>query len=198
MLEEISPQDKIMLEIVSSSMCSLNFLRNATDAIFDNSLKHDEIGKIYDGWINRFGEKCGANYVPYSTGAVVGYLYCGILLTKEQWFDFLPDEPIENVGAEWALEKMNYSCPFCKKPTIKYVFRRLRNAMAHGNIKIVPKLVKDVDKMDAHGFEKNVYLTFHDKRPSRQEDFFEATIPLYDLSHAITKFHTVVCEHLYE
>ena len=56
---------------------------------------------------------------PYSLGAMIGFLYCGILLVKEQWFDLLPEDNIENSNSDWGFLSATFYSPKKPTPTIK-------------------------------------------------------------------------------
>lgn len=191
-----SSKDQLALEVVAGSMYSLNFLRNASDAIFDDRLRSWGIGEIYDGWTKRFGmDAFPSPFVPYSLGAVIGYLYCGILFAKEAWFDLLPDTELSLAESAWGFEEMYYSCPLKPRPTIKYVFRRLRNALGHGNISLEVIRQDDFDKRDKEILEKNTIFIFHDKNQLNEQDIFDARITLFNLSRSVRMFYKIVSAH---
>ena len=190
-------QEKLAMDIITGSMYSTNLLKNFTVAIFDPNLKSLTIGELYEQW----KKMCGFpedynNYIPYSFGSIVGYLYCGILLSKEKWFDLLPEDKIDEANIEWGFSSATYSCPKKPSPTIRYAIRRMRNALGHGNILInVPKGIKR-DKKDKDDFEKKITLKFHDVDPRNPGDTFDIEIPLLGLSAAIKKFHSITYKHV--
>jgi hypothetical protein len=68
-------QEKLAMDILSSSMYSLSFLKNITVAIFDPNLKSQKIGDFYDHWVRECGFPEDENHhLPYSLGAIIGYL----------------------------------------------------------------------------------------------------------------------------
>ena len=185
-------QEKLAMDIFTSSMYSLNFLKNITVAIFDPELKSLKVGDIYSQWLKKSGfSKIDTAHTPYSLGAIIGYLYCGILLAKEKWFDLLPEEKIEDASPDWGFSSVNYRSPQESSPTIKYAIRRMRNALGHGNILFnVPNGIYR-DKSDKYDFEKKVSIKFHDENIRKPGDTFDIEISLFGLTNAIKKFHRI-------
>lgn len=148
--------DKIAMDIISGSMYSLNFLRNISVAIFDKRIKDMTVREFYEAWLKK--TKYTEHSVPYCLGSIFGYLYCGILLSKERWYDLLPEDYIKDASAEWGLVGVKYNSPKKLKPSIKYTIRRMRNALGHGNISI--NVPHDLDhRKDEFEFEKKPLLS---------------------------------------
>lgn len=181
--------DKISMEIVTGSMYSLNLLRNLTVAIFSPELKSMTIGEFYEQWL----EKCNhpQHSTPYSLGSVMGYLYCGILLAKEQWYDLLPSEKIAQAASEWGFSSATYTSSKKKNPSIKYAIRCMRNALGHGNILFNVPSDLGKNKEDKLEFEKRVTIKFFHKEERDPTDIFEIEMPLLDLTTVIKKFHSI-------
>lgn len=190
-------QEKNVMDIVTGSMYSLSFLRNITEAVFDPNLKTLTVGEFYEQWLQMCGiprEVIGIT--PLSIGSIMGYLYCGILLAKEQWFDLLPNEKINDASPDWGFSSAVYSCPREFNPTIKYAIRRIRNALGHGNIFIqVPKDIQR-NRKDKHDFEKKITIKFHDENLRDTGDTFDIEITVFGLAKAIKRFHGIAYEHV--
>ena len=190
-------QEKLAIDIVSGSMYSLNFLKNITEAIFNPNLKSLHVGEIYDQGL----KKCGFSQsdkapMPYNLGSIIGYIYCGILLAKEKWFNLLPEDKIDEASPDWGFSSATYFSPEEPSPTIKYAIRRIRNALGHGNILFnVPNDIQR-NKNDKEGFEKQVTLKFHDEDPKKPGDTFDIEISLFELATAIKKFHKTAYAHV--
>lgn len=45
--------DKIVMDIISGNMYSLNFLRNISVAIFDQQIKHITVQEFYAEWLKK-------------------------------------------------------------------------------------------------------------------------------------------------
>lgn len=176
--------DKIAMDIISGSMYSLNFLRNISVAIFDQRIMDMTVREFYTAWLKK--SKFTQHSVPYCLGSIFGYLYCGILLSKERWYDLLPEVCIKDAPAEWGLVGVKYNSPKKADPSIKYTIRRIRNALAHGNISI--NVPHDLDyRKDEFEFEKRTTVKFYDK----DQDVFEIELSIEGLSTLVKKFQEI-------
>lgn len=186
-------QETLAMDILTGSMYSLNFLRNLTTAIFDPKLQLLTVREVYDQWLKKAGFTGSPREpsVPYNFGPIIGFLYCGILLAKEKWFDLLPEVPVDESAPEWGLRTSNFSCPKTPSPSIKYILRRMRNALGHGNIEISFPKDAQKDNHDKYDFEKRMILHLHDVDPRNPDDTFDIQISLLELSIAIKKFHSI-------
>ena len=194
MVNEIkSLKEKAIMDVVTGSIYSLNFLRNITEAIFEPRLQSLKVGEVYEQWLKMCGYP--RTIIPYSLGAIIGNLYCGILLSKEQWFDLLPEDKIDESSSEWGFLSATYS-PQEPSPTIKYAFRRMRNALGHGNIFFnFPKNIQR-NRKDKADFEKKFTVKFYDVNPKDSKDFFIIENSLLGLLTAIREFHKIAYKHV--
>jgi len=180
--------DKIAIDIISGSMYSLNFLRNITVAIFDQRTKDMTVREFYAEWLKK--SKYTEHSVPYCLGSIFGYLYCGILLSEQRWYDLLPEDCIKDAPAEWGLFGVNYNSPKTPNPSVKDTIRRMRNALGHGNISI--NVPHDLDyRKDKFEFEKRTTVKFYDKNQRDSSDVFEIEISIERLSILVKKFHGI-------
>lgn len=194
MADDISSiQEQTIMDIVAGSIYSLNFLKNITEAIFDPRLQSLKVGDVYKKWIERCGYPKGV--IPYNLGTIIGNLYCGILLAKEQWFDLLPEDKISESNSDWGFLSATYF-PQEPSPTIKYTFRRMRNALGHGNININFPSGTQRNRGDKADFEKKLTLKFHDVNPRNADDIFDIEISLLGLLTAIREFHKTAYKHV--
>lgn len=193
-------QEKIAMDILTGSMYSVNFLRNITTAIFDPKLQSLKVGEIYDQWLRMTGlseiHDKQRIPIPYNYGAIIGSLYCGVLLAKEKWFDLLPEDKIDGSSPDWGFSSIKCTAPQEPAPTIKYVFKRIRNALGHGNILIDVPVNVQKNRSDKYDFEKKVTLKFHDENIRKPGDTFDIEITLFELSTAIKKFHSITYPHV--
>jgi hypothetical protein len=117
-------------------------------------------------------------------------------IAKEQWFELLPEDKLKNSSENWGFFSAKYNSPLKPAPTIKYAFRRIRNALGHGNINIkFPPNTKRCleDKAD---FEKKLIIVFHDVSSRNPEDTFDMEIILLNLLTAIREFHKIAYMHV--
>ena len=189
MAKSFGETDRLAIDIISGSMYSLNFLRNISIAIFDQRIEEMTVREFHAAWLKK------ANWtehsVPYCLGSILGYLYCGILLSKERWYDLLPEDSIKDAPSEWGLAGVKYNSPKKPDPSIKYAIRRMRNAMGHGNILI--NVPHDLDyRKDEFEFEKRTSIKFYDEDPRDKSDVFEIEIPIAGLSTLVKKFQGLV------
>lgn len=191
-------QEKIAMDILTGSMYSLNFLKSITTAVFDPTLESLTVRELYNQWLRKtgFSDIREAPHIPYNFGAIIGYLYCGILLAKENWYDLLPEDKIAGSSPDWGFSTATYFAPQEPCPTIKYAFSRIRNALGHGHILInVPTDIRR-DKNDKEDFEKKIALKFHDVNKYKPGDTFDIEITLLGLVTAIKKFHSITYAHV--
>lgn len=181
--------DRLAMDIISGSMYSLNFLRNISVAIFDQRREDMTVREFHTAWLKK--AKYTEHSVPYCLGSILGYLYCGILLSKERWYDLLPEDPIKDAPSEWGFTGVKYNSPKKPNPSIKYAIRRIRNALGHGNMSIdVPH---DLDyRKDEFEFEKRTSIRFYDEDPKDKSDVFEIEISIDGLSALVKKFQGLV------
>ncbi len=189
-----SIQEQTIMDIVTGSIYSLNFLKNINKAIFDPNLQSLEVGSVFQQWQKMCGYPKGVN--PYNFGPIIGNLYCGILLAKEQWFSLLPEEKLSESKPEWGFSNAKTYSPKNSSPTVKYTFRRIRNSLGHGSFIIdFPHNTKK-NEHDSADFEKKLFLEFHDVNPRDPSDIFDIKISLLDLLTAIREFHKIAYKHV--
>jgi len=185
--------EKTIMDVVTGSIYSLNCLKNITEAITNPSLNLLSVGEVYEGWKKMCGD---INWLPYNFGAIVGNLYCGILLAKEQWYDLLPEDKVETASPKWGFKNVKYKSPKKSNPTVRYSFRRIRNALGHGNFEIHFPHNYQRNCSDKADFEKNLTLKFHDINPKDAEDTFDIEVSLLGLLTAIREFHKIAYKHV--
>lgn len=144
------------------------------------------VGRFYDEWLKASGAR--EKKIPFSLGAIIGYLYCGILFTKEHWFELLPDVDFIDADLRWGISGTPFSAPKREKPSLKYVVRRIRNALGHGNIDVnVPRDLKDrTDRMT------RVTIKFCDRNNSDPSDTFHIELSLKQLSTFVRAFQSLI------
>lgn len=181
--------DRLAMDVIFGSMYSLNFLRNISVAIFDQKIEDMTVREFHAAWLKK--AKYTQHYVPYCLGAILGNLYCGILLSKQRWYDLLPEDSIKDAPPEWGFADAKYNSPKKPDPSIKYAIRRIRNALGHGNISI--EVPNDLDyRKDEFAFEKGSSIRFYDEDLREKSDVFEIEIPIDGLSALVKKFQGLV------
>lgn len=176
-----------MLDHVTNAMFSISFLQAITPIVFDGQRRDlVSVGRFYDEWLAT--TKAGEPKIPFSLGAFVGYMYCGLLITKEHWIHLVPDTSAAESPAEWGLAGVRISAPRRPTPTLQYVIRRMRNALGHGNFRIVvPEDLKIGDDV-----MRRVSIKFHDVNVSQPEDTFDVELILDQIAKLVKSFHGAV------
>ena len=190
MVNVSSDQERDAVDLVTNCMFSLDFLKSISDVIFSEHRDKISVGDFYDKWL----QASGANEykIPFNPGAVVAYLYCGLVLTKELWDDLVPDEPVGTVAAQCSLADITFSAPRQHNPSARYLLRRIRNSLGHGNIRVnVPKDISDKSQI-----MQRVSVQFHDDNPRDPSDVFDAEATLDTLTQVIKKFHSEVHKYV--
>jgi hypothetical protein len=185
-LEEI---DRLAVDTISGSMYSLGFLRDISLAIFDQGIEDMTVREFHKAWLKK--AKYTEHSVPYCLGSILGYLYCGILLSKERWYDLLPEGSIKDAPSEWGFADVKYNSPKKPDPSIKYAIRRIRNALGHGNMSIDVPHDLDCRKGDFE-FEKRTSIRFYDEDQRDKSDVFEVEVSLDGLPALVKKFQGLV------
>ena len=179
-------QEKYAIDIISGSMYALNFLRNVTMAISNPEKSSMTVKEFYDKEVEL---SRNTDFLPYDLGVILGNLYCGLLLAKEYWFKLLPDDELSMSDPEWCLLDVTCTSPKEAKPTVKYVIKRIRHALAHGNI-----IIKNVTKCRRD--EKKITIEFHDENQRDSSDTFDIELSLFRLIAIMKKFQRIAYEHV--
>jgi len=174
------------IDLLTDSMFSLDFLKKISDEIFSENRDKISVGQFYDEWLKSTGRK--DHKIPFNLGSVLGYIYCGILWAKEKWFDLLPDIKLNDLNEDWGIKGITYISPKNADPNLKYVVRRLRNALGHGNVKI--DLPKDVN--DKSELMDRTSLEFHDINVRDNNDIFDTSLTLNQLVQFVKKFQSII------
>ena len=187
-----SDQERDAVDLLTNCMYSLGFLQSITEVIFSEQRDKITVGDFYDQWLLASGAT--GDKIPFNLGAIVSYLYCGLVMAKELWDNLVPNEPIGNVPVDWSLNEVIFSAPKQQNPSARYVLRRIRNSLGHGNIRvIVPNEIIDKSQI-----MQRVSVRFHDVNPGNPSDVFDAEATLGTLTRVIKKFHSEVHRYVRE
>lgn len=178
-------EERNAIDYVTQAMYSTAFLHNVTEVIFSPQADHVTLGAFYRQWLAHV--QAPEVKIPFSPGAVLGYLMVGILWTKEHWHDFVPDVDVRSADTEWGITTCRPVTPKCPNPTLRYVVRRIRNSVGHG--RAILHVPSDVKK---ENFLQKATLCFKDTNPRDSGDTFEVTATLDELSRFVRKFQITV------
>jgi hypothetical protein len=182
--------EKNAVDFVTDAMFSLDFLKSISDVIFSKESKGVTVVQFYEAWLKNIDAK--DIKVPFNLGAILGYLYCGLLFTKEHWFELLPKEKLTSVNASWGISGVSCEAPLNNTPDLRYVVRRMRNALGHGRIRVnVPENIKDKSQLMT-----SVTVTFNDVNEHNSKDTFKIEVTLEQLATFIRSFQATIHQHV--
>jgi len=179
--------EKDLIDFVTDMMFSADFLKCISDIIFSENNYDMSIKNFYLKWKKDCGLK--EDFIPMNLGVIVGYMYCGILLTKENWYNELPKTKIKLLDESYGINENTVKYPE-KDVDFRYAVRRIRNALGHGNIKVV--IPDDVNTKEEL-FEKTMFI-FKDEQA--ETDYFEATLTVTQVLCLVKKIHSLAFSHV--
>jgi hypothetical protein len=179
--------EKDAIDHITDAMFALDFLKFYTDSLANPSINQKSIEYFYSFWLGNRQIPLTQPKIPFNMGAILGYLYVGILFAKEGWYSLIPQQSLIQ-SASWGVETLTVSNP--SNPDIKLngFARRIRNALGHGRIKInVPM----DGSFTPDNVEDTVSITFNDvgRDPS---DTFEVTMKIIELEKFIKQFQSLI------
>lgn len=175
------------VDFITNAMLSVAFLELATRWIADGRAKQISLHHFYVAW-NEFVSP--EQKMPMSPGIFMGYLYCGLVLAKENWLSLLPDDAGSAKDPRWSLTKARISDSSKTSPSIRHVARRLRNALAHGRVEWeVPAAT-----LNAKTIWDDTILRFRDR--GEKTGSFEAEASMRDISSFVKAFHAEIYAHV--
>ena len=183
-------EKKNLIDFVTDSMFSMAFLESITDIIFSDKRDQITVGQFYDSWL--YDAKTKEKKIPFSLGAFVGYMYCGFTIINENWEKLIPDELITKSGEDWGLKNIKIEYTKKQNITIKFIIKKIRNSLSHGRftIDIAPDLVNREQSLEKTSF------TFIDINPHCDNDKFQVSINMRDITRIIRKIQSVAHTHV--
>lgn len=181
--------EKDSIDFVTAMMKSADFLKCISDTIFseDGSGKRISVEDFYIEWKQARGFK--EDVIPFNLGVIVGYMYCGILLTKEKWYNQLPTTELKYLDESYGISANSVKIPQ-KDITFRDAVRRIRNALGHGHMKVdIPE-----DVFTKEELLTKASFTFWDE--DAKGDAFEATIKINEMVSLVKKIHSLSHSHV--
>ena len=186
-------EERDTIDFVTDAMFSLSFLEAVNRAVFDPNQSDISLREFYSRWLKLTGAP--GPKMPFSLGIFVGYLFCGLLITKENWSDLLPKTAISKLGSEWGLGGVQ-----CTRgetdPTLSHFIRRLRNALGHTNIAVTSVPSARELKGDLEKVHDLTSWKFWDVNQRDVADEFEVTLTMRQLEILIKNFQSVAHRHM--
>lgn len=183
-------EERDAVDLMTDSVFAIDFLQMASD-----DLRHSgptRVNELHELVKRRNGRT--DPIIPFNLGAVLGFLYVGILYPKERfdWFDLVPDDLLPNSDPDWGLKRATVVAPKEPNPTVRYCLRRLRNSLGHTSfVYNIPKGVPD----GQNPFEA-VTIRFRDHDPRKPADTFEVVLNLVECVKLTAKFRQTVHAHV--
>jgi len=183
-------EERDAVDLMTDSVFAIDFLQMASDDLRRGG--PTRISEIHELVKKRNGRT--DRIIPFNLGAVLGFLYVGILYPKERfdWFDLIPDDPLPNSSPDWGLRMATVVAPRKRNPTLRYCVRRLRNSLGHTSfVYSVPKAVPAGQNL----FEA-ITIRFRDHNPNDPNDTFEVSLDLVQCVKLTAKFRQTVHAHV--
>jgi len=185
----VDNQEIDAIDLLTNSMNSMSFLYEISNVIFSSDRDKITVGGFYDAWIRNIGSS--VDRVPINLGIILGYLYCGFLYTKENWDYLLPDIAFVDADEKYGIITDNFICRV-QNPNVRYVVRRIRNALAHGNIFLnVPDYITTKEQLYS-----DVTIRFKDINQKDSKDIFEIELSINQLTKFIHTFQEVIYQNV--
>jgi len=176
-------EEKDSIDLVTNSMFSISFLDTITLAIFNSNTNSVSLIDFYKDWLHKIG--VSKPKIPFNLGIFSGYLFCGLLITKENWSNLLPDKAISTLNPEWGLSEISCLPLSNNDPRLPQFIRHIRNALSHANFTIQMPKPEEING-DLNKMHLKTKWTFKDS------DCFEVTLTMIQLEKLIKKFQGVV------
>lgn len=182
-------EEKNTVDLVTDAMYSVSFLEVLAKEIFSSKKETMPVRDFYLGWLKSVGAP--EPKMPFSLGIFAGYMFCGLLITKENWSDLLPATEIAKLDEDWGLRGI--VCVDSKEanPNIAHFIRRLRNSIGHTNFSIQVPSVSDIHG-DLDKIHDLTVWTFKDIDPRDATNTFEVSLTMRQIEFLIKKFHSIV------
>ena len=184
-------EERNSIDLVTDSMYSTDFLDQITAQIFSPNNRITVID-FYDQWLKK--TEAVEKKIPFSPGAIAGYLYCGLVLTREIWDDLLPKCKLKDLDPEWGLDGVSFVTskgPKSDEEELAFVTKRLRNSVSHGNISLIIRNAAEIKK-NRNKIHDQVDWTFKDVNLFDPKDTFEITLTMRRIETFIKKFHSEI------
>jgi hypothetical protein len=173
--------EKYVVDYMTHGMLSASLLQQFSVLVFSDKRDTMTIGEFYDS----FSQNHQSNrFRPFNEGVILGFLYW-LLFARENWRDLVPDDDLST----WHITPVRLVVPKKPHPKLRYLVKRLRNALGHGTPMItVPQGTTAATMLNA------VTITFSDVNTRDMSDTFEAELTLKDAFHLTKMLHKTVVE----
>jgi hypothetical protein len=164
-------------------MLSASLLADLTMKLYSSKRDTMTIGQFYDDFGTHHDSQ---RFRPFNEGVILSFLYW-VMIAKENWEHLIPEDDLSAWGINPSrLESPKYKDP-TKTHTLKYLVRRLRNALGHGNVSVrVPLGATQATMMT------DTTISFYDENRKDKADTFDATLTLKDAFEVARKLHQII------
>lgn len=186
-MSKLFAEEANTIDLVTDAMYSISFLDSLNKVLFNPKTNNISLIDFYNSWMEV--SEAIEPKMPFSLGIFTGYLYCGLLITKENWSELLPDSRINEISSDWGLDGITPLVEGNQDLKLSYFIRRLRNSLGHSNFKIHVPRPEELTSLDQ--IHDLVEWTFYDVNPSDASDTFSVTLSMKRLEMLIKKFHSL-------
>lgn len=179
------------IDNVSISKNSLDFIDSIGRAVYSVDRDYVYTEQLYKEWTERPYETEREIYVTLES--IIGYIYCGIMYTKENMYDLLPDIDLNYKGDVWGIATPSYKIPKCHNPKLRYAIRRIRNSFSNRTFRInVPKNICSKDIL------VDTKIFFYDENSDDKDDIFEMELCIGELANFVRAFMSEIYKNIKE
>lgn len=177
------------IDNVNISKQSLDFIDLIGRAIYNVNRDYVYTEHFYKEWIEKMCET--EREISVTLESIIGYIYCGLMYTKESMYDFLPNVDLNYEGDIWGIATLSYKIPKCQNPKLRYAIGRIRNSLANRTFRI--NVPEDIDKED---ILTNVKITFYDQDTNDEKDTFEMELCIGELANFVRSFTSEIYKNI--
>jgi len=189
MAELAEEDERDAVDHLTNAMFSVSFLHEISSFWGKTGGHGLTVGQFIGQWNQQVSPK--ELKVPMSPGVLLGLMYLGIVYGKELWFDQIPDVPLSDTDESWGSTRVECMSAGEPRPTLRYVVRRLRNALSHGRVRIVVP-----QGLTRETMFRGIKVRFTDENRAKKGDTFVAEMSLEQITKFIWKFQSVVHKHV--
>lgn len=174
---------------MTDAMYSLSFLDLFSKIVFNPSENKVSVSEFYNSWLYVIDSP--EVKIPFSLGSFAGYLFCGLLIIKENWSVLLPKNKISELDKDWGLNGISVMVRSKVEDPLLFDFvRRLRNSLAHTNFLVSVPSVDDARSINE--IHNLVRWSFTDIDLKDRDNIFEVTMSMAQLEMLIKKLQSIV------
>lgn len=180
--------ERSILGLMAFCYQNTKLMRDMSRIMIDNP--EHPLTKFYRDWCHK---NKYPTTLPLNPGTFWMISSAVILSARQKWKNLIPDVEISDLGKSWGLSNAKITSEKYCDPSLKYVLRKMRNALAHINIH--PKIPKEVKTQISYSdlYTKSFFTLIDDKV---KRDYFEITLSYRDLSLLNAQIYKLISDHI--